>query len=135
MFQLAHRAEKLAYSPHANLNSASGQTRMFVILFLVRDASARLPRGILQGNLVDLGNFHQCLNINEGADNMHIKGKYCMTRVLADDNSQMLNFLSDWPSGDINKRIDKMTTDRVKEYLKLERSFRPIFGMPERNIR
>ncbi|XP_014369220.2 nose resistant to fluoxetine protein 6-like, partial [Papilio machaon] len=105
------------------------------LMFRFQDASARLPRGILQGNLVDLGNYHQCLDINEGAENMNIQGKYCMTRVSAVNNTQMFEFLSKISPFDINNIVDKMMNDRVNDYVKLERSFQPIFVMPERNMR
>ncbi|XP_013185281.2 LOW QUALITY PROTEIN: O-acyltransferase like protein [Amyelois transitella] len=45
------------------------------------DAGIRTPRGILKGNLVDLGNYHQCLEINENIENTNIEGKYCKISV------------------------------------------------------
>lgn len=47
------------------------------------DAGIRTPRGIVEGNLVDLGNYHQCLHIQHKTENSGelIEGKYCTVRV------------------------------------------------------
>lgn len=46
------------------------------------DASSKIPNGILQGNLVDLGNYDQCLSIShEIPDDHTIKGKYCQIKI------------------------------------------------------
>lgn len=47
----------------------------------VLEAGPRIPKGILQGNSVDLGNYHQCLGINREIDDMIINGKYCRIRI------------------------------------------------------
>lgn len=44
-----------------------------------------MPRGILQGNLIDLGNYHQCLGINREIDDMVIDGKYCQINIGLSD--------------------------------------------------
>lgn len=51
----------------------------------VVDAGPRIPKGILQGNLVDLGNYHQCLDINKAVNDMVIDGKYCQIRIGLSD--------------------------------------------------
>ncbi|XP_073955792.1 nose resistant to fluoxetine protein 6-like [Choristoneura fumiferana] len=45
------------------------------------DASARFPSGFLTGNLNDLGDYHQCLAIDQNVNDMEIQGKYCMVAV------------------------------------------------------
>lgn len=56
------------------------------LLFLVYDASFRIPQGILKGGLSNLGNYHQCLNINQETEAGSVEGKYCMMQVsLATD--------------------------------------------------
>ncbi|XP_026315720.1 nose resistant to fluoxetine protein 6-like [Hyposmocoma kahamanoa] len=45
------------------------------------EAGPRIPRGILQFNLLDLGNYRQCLGINREVDDMVIDGKYCLVRT------------------------------------------------------
>ncbi|KAG6445706.1 O-acyltransferase like protein [Manduca sexta] len=45
------------------------------------DAGIRIPRGILQGNTWDLGNYYQCLSISHSVEGSSIQGKYCMIRV------------------------------------------------------
>ncbi|KAI8422371.1 hypothetical protein MSG28_006231 [Choristoneura fumiferana] len=42
------------------------------------DASFRIPQGLLTGNLVNLGNYDQCLRINQETESGRIQGKYCM---------------------------------------------------------
>ncbi|XP_049868301.1 nose resistant to fluoxetine protein 6-like [Pectinophora gossypiella] len=53
--------------------------------FLLRiqfvESGLRIPRSILMGNLVDMGNYLQCLSINEKVEDMTIEGKYCSVSV------------------------------------------------------
>ncbi|XP_060803881.1 nose resistant to fluoxetine protein 6 [Amyelois transitella] len=75
------------------------------------DAGIRLPRGILVGNSVDLGNYHQCLAIDETRNDLEIKGKYCMIRVPLNQNfevpgiigSTQLNYEDDLISREMEK--------------------------------
>lgn len=43
------------------------------------DASAKVPSGVLSGNINQLGDFDECLNVN--APNNEFTGKYCLTYV------------------------------------------------------
>lgn len=44
------------------------------------DASAKLPSGILNGNVNQYGDFDTCVGISHTTeDNNHIAGKYCLT--------------------------------------------------------
>ncbi|KAG7305905.1 hypothetical protein JYU34_008457 [Plutella xylostella] len=45
------------------------------------DAGIKIPRGITSFNLVDLGNYFQCLDIGEDFEDRTIDGKYCMISV------------------------------------------------------
>ncbi|KAL0831529.1 hypothetical protein ABMA28_002323 [Loxostege sticticalis] len=45
------------------------------------DSGIRTPKGILDGNTVDLGNYHQCLGINRQLEDSELQGKYCLIRV------------------------------------------------------
>ncbi|XP_045494787.1 O-acyltransferase like protein-like [Colias croceus] len=46
------------------------------------DAGLRIPRGLLKGNTLDMGNYFACLEINQNVDNeMDISGKYCVIRT------------------------------------------------------
>ena len=49
--------------------------------FTVLDAGIRTPRGILTGNVIDLGNYYQCLGIHKPIPNSVVEGKYCMIHV------------------------------------------------------
>ncbi|XP_073964417.1 nose resistant to fluoxetine protein 6-like [Choristoneura fumiferana] len=45
------------------------------------DASFRAPEGLLGGNLASLGNYHQCLAINQDFPGTNVQGKYCMIQA------------------------------------------------------
>lgn len=64
------------------------------------DAGIRTPRGVLTGNLMDLGNYYQCLNINEEIPNSVIEGKYCLIDLPLNQTWPSLPSLPDgWPEG------------------------------------
>lgn len=54
---------------------------MLLVVLLVADAGIRIPKGILTGNSIDLGHYHQCLGINFDIGDMDVQGKYCAIRV------------------------------------------------------
>lgn len=43
------------------------------------DASAKIPSGILSGNINQLGDFDECLNVK--APNDEFSGKYCLAYI------------------------------------------------------
>ncbi|XP_073964200.1 O-acyltransferase like protein-like isoform X3 [Choristoneura fumiferana] len=45
------------------------------------DASFHATEGLLVGNLASLGNYHQCLAINQDFPGTNIQGKYCLIRA------------------------------------------------------
>lgn len=55
------------------------QIKKFISLCLVHDASAKIPSGILSGNIHQLGDFDECLNAK--APNNEFSGKYCLAYV------------------------------------------------------
>ncbi|XP_073949765.1 nose resistant to fluoxetine protein 6-like [Choristoneura fumiferana] len=61
------------------LNYIANNNSMLRATFL--DSGLRTPRGILQGNLVDYGNYHECIDISENFEPSVIEGKYCMINV------------------------------------------------------
>lgn len=71
----------------------------------VLDASATIPSGILEGNVNDLGNYHQCLNIDLLARGTQIQGKYCTILVplsadgISIDVPSIPDFELTWPPG------------------------------------
>lgn len=52
------------------------------ILSVVHDASAKVPSGILSGNVNQFGDFDECLSVN--APNDEFSGKYCLAYVQID---------------------------------------------------
>lgn len=71
---------------------------MKIIVFgLVIDASAKLQSGLLYGNIYQVGNYDQCLNINKNppnkSDNL-VRGQYCTVMLFPTINSTTeLSFL------------------------------------------
>ncbi|RZF42114.1 hypothetical protein LSTR_LSTR006707 [Laodelphax striatellus] len=77
--------------PFAAVNSKDPTCRNHSRLFLqkledfelwslkMHDASAKLPSGLLNGNVNQLGDFDQCLSVHESEDN--IRGQYCLTDI------------------------------------------------------
>lgn len=51
-------------------------------LSAVHDASAKVPSGILSGNVNQFGDFDECLNVNAPKD--EFSGKYCLAYVQID---------------------------------------------------
>jgi hypothetical protein len=45
----------------------------------VYDASAKIPSGILNGNINQFGDFDQCLGAND--ESLGIKGQYCLAFI------------------------------------------------------
>lgn len=59
-------------------------------IFQVYDASAKISSGILNGNILQFGDFDQCLQAKNSRNS--IQGKYCLTEVqpkVLDKNSAM----------------------------------------------
>ncbi|XP_072158368.1 nose resistant to fluoxetine protein 6 isoform X2 [Bemisia tabaci] len=48
------------------------------------DASSKVPSSLLAGNVVDLGNFDQCLAVRSDASDahLHVVGKYCLIKAI-----------------------------------------------------
>lgn len=69
---------------------------MFLFLFIVYDASAKIPSGILSGNVNQFGDFDQCMNANDKI--MGIQGQYCLTYVemtLPPNSNEKLKYIFD----------------------------------------
>lgn len=65
------------------------------------DASAKIPNGIYEGNLVDYGNFEECLSVKD--DERSIRGQHCMLKLqipqkifnlLTNDSKFKINLLN-----------------------------------------
>ncbi|XP_053612592.1 O-acyltransferase like protein-like [Plodia interpunctella] len=74
------------------------------------DAGLRLPRSVLMVNLADLGNYHQCLGIDEVRADHEIKGKYCMLRIPLKQD-----FDIDIIPGLSADNVDELLNKRIKE--------------------
>ncbi|VVC99834.1 unnamed protein product [Leptidea sinapis] len=74
------------------------------------DAGARTPKGLLKGNLRDMGNYHQCLSIRQDALDMTFEGKYCLINVPFNQEFDIPSL--EWPIFNVN-------TIKVDGYLEL----------------
>ncbi|XP_050668627.1 uncharacterized protein LOC126967954 isoform X2 [Leptidea sinapis] len=63
------------------------QNQISLLEFL--DAGIRIPRSLLMGNFVDLGNYDQCLGIKATSRSPAIEGKYCTVRIPLSQNLTM----------------------------------------------
>ncbi|XP_063822749.1 O-acyltransferase like protein-like [Ostrinia nubilalis] len=74
------------------------------------DSGLRAPRGILEGNTVDLGNYHQCLSINRQLEDSELQGKYCLIKVPLNQNIELpgldLRKAKEWNLQDISSRMN-----------------------------
>ena len=62
-------------------------------MFSVYDSSAKLPSGLLNGNVNQYGDIDQCLNISSPLQDWNVKGRYCLTTMalrLSDPNRSEL---------------------------------------------
>lgn len=60
------------------------------------DSSAKIPSGILSGNVNQFGDFDQCLNVNE--QELGIKGQYCLAFIemtLPSNTNEKLKYIFD----------------------------------------
>ncbi|XP_063822750.1 nose resistant to fluoxetine protein 6-like [Ostrinia nubilalis] len=83
------------------------QDTLLLLQFI--DAGIRIPRGILQGNTLDLGNYHQCLGINRQLENSELQGKYCLIQVPLNQQIPELPGWTDLEESDlaeINARLE-----------------------------
>ncbi|CAG4983770.1 unnamed protein product [Parnassius apollo] len=106
-------------------------TNNTLLLLRFYDAGVRIPRSILLGNTVDLGNYQQCININQALEGSDIQGKYCMIKVPTNQSLQISSFLlSKWlkttPS-----HLQNDTFSRLGAYDKLENYVKTMFGLHE----
>ena len=65
-------------------------------LSTVHDASAKLPAGLLKGNVNQYGDIDQCLQVRSPWQGSVIKGLYCLTTValrLSDPHHPLLRHI------------------------------------------
>jgi hypothetical protein len=62
----------------------------------VHDSSAKLPSGVFQGNIQQLGDFDQCLGESSSPDG-NVNGRYCLTNVQVSlpDEFKFLRYLKE----------------------------------------
>ncbi|CAH0702274.1 unnamed protein product [Spodoptera exigua] len=95
------------------------RNNVFLSMFFA-DAGIRVPRGILIGNTLDMGNYHQCLGFNQITEtNSELQGKYCMIRVPM---NQSYHFPEDWTNFENSNfdpsllQMDNETMAALKDY-------------------
>lgn len=104
------------------------------MIFTVADPGIRIPRSILLGNTIDLGNYHQCLGIRHDVGDMSIKGKYCMIQVPSNQSFHLpLNKdmeASPWfDSTSFN--VDEIIKKNIEKASLLRRQLQMIAGVSE----
>ncbi|XP_026315716.1 nose resistant to fluoxetine protein 6-like [Hyposmocoma kahamanoa] len=96
-----------------------------LLMMMFLEAGPRVPRGILQGNLKDLGNYRQCLGINREIDDMVIEGKYCQIEIGLSD---LANFGDATELGNVKIAVDTVK-DEINSYERLRNNFEVINGI------
>ncbi|XP_026732983.1 nose resistant to fluoxetine protein 6-like [Trichoplusia ni] len=101
-----------------------------LMLLQFADSGLRTPRGILTGNTVDLGNYHQCLGIYHQLEEMHIQGKYCSIEVPFDQKFHLPRpqDLKGLPFNPSSLRVDNATIKRMEKYDVMRRLMRAVGG-------
>ncbi|KAF5284592.1 hypothetical protein FQR65_LT02418 [Abscondita terminalis] len=51
------------------------------------DATGKLESGVLEGNIMMMGNYEECLKINESVNGSSIKGQFCVTFITPTPNT------------------------------------------------
>ncbi|XP_026315715.1 O-acyltransferase like protein-like [Hyposmocoma kahamanoa] len=100
-----------------------------LLMMTFLEAGPRIPRGILQGNLLDLGNYHQCLGINREIEDMVIGGKYCRIRIGLSD---LENLESATELDDVIKAVDTVK-EEIHLYEKLRENIEFMGGKEIKN--
>ncbi|CAH0702271.1 unnamed protein product [Spodoptera exigua] len=88
--------------------------RNAMLLLQFSDAGIRMPRGVLTGNPVDMGNYHQCLGIDHQLPDMHIAGKYCSILVPVNQTLHLPR-----PQGTTSSQFDPYSLQMDNETLSL----------------
>ncbi|KAM3956529.1 nose resistant to fluoxetine protein 6-like [Aphomia sociella] len=113
---------RVLWSTKGNLGGIALTNYIFITVI---DASARIPSGIFAGNLNDLGDYYQCLDISQQINNMDIQGKYCTIIVPFEQDPIEVPEWPEviwpnitwpeipWPSP------DNETMERIEEFYKL----------------
>ncbi|XP_026315714.1 O-acyltransferase like protein-like [Hyposmocoma kahamanoa] len=96
-----------------------------LLMMTFLEAGPRIPRGILQGNFQDLGNYHQCLGINREIDHMVIAGKYCHIGIGLSD----LEILGDTIELDNAIKAIDTVKDEIHLYERLGKNLNFVGGI------
>jgi hypothetical protein len=74
-------AGRLAFGQRSAPVVPDGGTH-YITLSAVHDSSAKLPSGLLNGNVNQYGDIDQCLNVRSPWQGGVVKGRYCLTTSL-----------------------------------------------------
>ncbi|KAH9642830.1 hypothetical protein HF086_008461 [Spodoptera exigua] len=104
--------------------------RNSMLMLQFADAGIRMPRGVLIGNSVDMGNYYQCLGIDHQLPDMHIEGKYCSIMVPVNQTLHLPR-----PQGTTSSQfdpyplqIDNETMNLIEQYYKTRSELQILSG-------
>lgn len=102
----------------------------FLAMFFA-DAGIRVPRGFLEGNTIDMGNYHQCIGFNQPiAPSNELQGKYCMIQVPMNQS-----FVIPWDLPDTSNfnpnllRLDGETVKTLEKFKALRKGMHAMAGV------
>lgn len=94
----------------------------------VADAGIRVPRGFLEGNTLDLGNYHQCIGLNQPLLNNQLQGKYCMVRVPMNQSYHLPDW-SGYETSNFDPNLLSLDDETVKILQKYKALKKGMLGM------
>ncbi|XP_075974091.1 uncharacterized protein LOC142975240 [Anticarsia gemmatalis] len=102
-----------------------------ILTMYFADAGIRIPKGILEGNTVDMGNYHQCINFNQPLPDSELQGKYCVIRVPLNQNIEISEFPTSPQKAYIDPsllRLNNETMQRLEQNYGLRKLMRLFTG-------
>ncbi|XP_063893606.1 nose resistant to fluoxetine protein 6 [Helicoverpa armigera] len=99
-----------------------------LISLFFADAGMRVPRGVLEGNTMDMGNYHQCIGLNQNIADTELQGKYCMIRVPLNQT-----FVTPWMNSETNfnpnnLRLDSETIKSLRDFYAMKNGMNALTG-------
>lgn len=64
-----------------DLSKILWQLKYWCCIILVFDSSTKIQSGLITGNLIDLGNYDECIDVEHVTPNITINGQYCQLVV------------------------------------------------------
>lgn len=83
------------------------------------DSSGKSPSGLLKGNLIELGQFDECLEIQH--PNGNFTGEYCILQLMVFDkaNGSEASILDLFPTNEVRNSVEIISFSQIDFFGKL----------------